>query len=307
MLNHRLTNGAIAGRKQQTAVKQTVERPTKTKSWYPNHSYPRHQPYSSPIPSQQIIHDLDDWLKPLTTVFDDTPELDMSCQDETLSAAQLEHYPTQVSPLIPGRSGLMVHVSLFRHTIRRHHFHYQRFVSARQWWRSPPQKILRFFKIPTKILFQVNQMMTTRTTMKTICPNTIDVPTRVATASTVMSVEMWLFTVESPWSILGRGRGGRGHLAATSTRLPPSTHFVRPQPLVKSHSRSQLYSTSISSMHRHRSTDSLAMELERTYAAALPRYYGTRQGQTTTATDYGDFRISMGGQSCPRKLLSLLV
>ena len=103
--------------------------------------------------------------------------------------------------------------------------------------------------------------------------------------------------------ILGRGRGGRGHLTSTNTRLPPSTHFVRPQPLVKSHSRSQLYSSSVSSMHRHRSTDSLAMELERTYAAALPRYYGTRQGQTTTATDYGDFRISMNGRSCALNFL----
>lgn len=112
MLNHRLTNGSIFGRKQQTAVKQTVERPTKTKSWLQHHSNSRHHPYSPPIPSQQIIHDVDDWLKPLTTVFDDTPELDLSCQEETLSAVQLEHYPTQVSTLILNRSVLLAHVSV---------------------------------------------------------------------------------------------------------------------------------------------------------------------------------------------------
>ena len=132
MLNHRLTNGSIFGRKQQTAVKQTVERPTNTKSWFQNHSNSRHHPYSSPIPSQQIIHDVDDWLKPLTTVFDDTPELDLSCQEETLSAVQLEHYPTQVSTFIIDLCGWCISLShpLCRHTTPPHHFHCQRFANG---------------------------------------------------------------------------------------------------------------------------------------------------------------------------------
>ncbi|CAF3120987.1 unnamed protein product, partial [Rotaria sp. Silwood2] len=38
----------------------------------------------------------------------------------------------------------------------------------------------------------------------------------------------------------GRGRGGRGHhLTSTNSRLPPSTHFVRPQPEINSHARSK--------------------------------------------------------------------
>ncbi len=92
----------------------------------------------------------------------------------------------------------------------------------------------------------------------------------------------------------GRGRGGRGHLTSTTTRLPPSTHFVRPQPEPTSPSRSQLYSTSI---NNHRA-NSLEIELQRTYATTLPRYYGTRNGQSINATDYGDFRISMLFKRC---------
>jgi hypothetical protein len=92
----------------------------------------------------------------------------------------------------------------------------------------------------------------------------------------------------------GRGRGGRGHLTSTNTRLPPSTHFVRPQPETTSHSDSQLYSSSSSvGIHRHRDTNSLDIELERTYATVLPRYYGTRNGQSINSTEYGDFHISM--------------
>jgi hypothetical protein len=90
----------------------------------------------------------------------------------------------------------------------------------------------------------------------------------------------------------GRGRGGRGHLTSTNTRLPPSTHFVRPQPETTSHSDSQLYSSSVG-IHRHRDTNSLDIELERTYATVLPRYYGTRNGQSINSTEYGDFHISM--------------
>jgi len=88
--------------------------------------------------------------------------------------------------------------------------------------------------------------------------------------------------------VLGRGRGGRGHLNSTNTRLPPSTHFVRPQPESTSRSRSQFYS---STMNHHRS-NSLEIELEHTYASALTRYYGTRNGQAPNSSDYGDFRIS---------------
>jgi hypothetical protein len=89
----------------------------------------------------------------------------------------------------------------------------------------------------------------------------------------------------------GRGRGGRGHLTSTTTRLPPSTHFVRPQPEPTSHS--QFYSTSSSSINNHHRANSLEIEFQRNYATTLSRYYGTRSGQSINASDYGDFRISM--------------
>jgi hypothetical protein len=144
-----------------------------------------------------------------------------------------------------------------------------------------------------KILFLVNPMMMM---MKIIYPNMIDVHIIVLIMLMVLLVEVGLVKIiyiEKNFSILGRGRGGRGHLTSTNTRLPPSTHFVRPQPELTSHSRSQLYSSSSTGLHHHHDTDSLEIELERTYAAALPRYYGTRNGQSTNSTDYGDFRISM--------------
>ena len=93
---------------------------------------------------------------------------------------------------------------------------------------------------------------------------------------------------------LGRGRGGRGHLTSTNIRLPPSTHFVRPQPEISSQSRSKLYSLpSTSNHHHHCDANSLKLDFEHNYATTLPRYYGTRNGQITNSTDYGDFRISM--------------
>lgn len=95
---------------------------------------------------------------------------------------------------------------------------------------------------------------------------------------------------------LGRGRGGGrgGHLTSTTTRLAPSTHFVRPQSTQDSRLRSQIHSTSISNtqQHQHRSIGALATEIERTYAALLPRFYGTRNGQPTSGNDYGNFQIS---------------
>lgn len=82
----------------------------------------------------------------------------------------------------------------------------------------------------------------------------------------------------------GRGRGGRGHAISATNRLPPSTHFVRPQPETASHG-----STSVKN-HR---ANPLEVELQRSYATTLPRFYGTRNGQSTSSADYGDFRISM--------------
>jgi hypothetical protein len=87
MLQHRLTNGSSSSRKQQTAVKHTVDR-AKSKSW---HNDTINHPYSSSINYQD-----NNWLKPSTKIFDDTPELDLTCQEEMLTEAQLQNYPTQV-------------------------------------------------------------------------------------------------------------------------------------------------------------------------------------------------------------------
>ncbi|CAF0769266.1 unnamed protein product [Didymodactylos carnosus] len=91
-----------------------------------------------------------------------------------------------------------------------------------------------------------------------------------------------------------RGRGGGGGRFLFSA----TTHFVRPQPSRFDNnplSRSQLFTSSL----RYSSTgrrgkggnDSLEMELERSYALALPRYYGVKNGQGNDPTDYGDFRV----------------
>ena len=93
MLQHRFVNGSTSIRKQQTAVKQTIERP-KTKSWSnPLHSHRSH-PYSvTPATTNPDDHD---WFKSSSQLFDETPELELSCQEEPLSEAQQKHFPTQV-------------------------------------------------------------------------------------------------------------------------------------------------------------------------------------------------------------------
>jgi hypothetical protein len=93
MLQHRITNGSSSGRKQQTALKQTVDRP-KIQSWHNNNINHRNHPYSS---SSTIHNQTNHWLKSSTKIFDDNPELDLTCQEETLTEAQLQNYPTQVS------------------------------------------------------------------------------------------------------------------------------------------------------------------------------------------------------------------
>lgn len=99
MLQNRMTNGFSSGRKQQTAVKQTVDRP-KNKPWHNNNNninY-RNHPYLSPSINlnHQLINEDNHWLKSSTKIFDDTPELELVCQEEMLSEAQLQNYPTQV-------------------------------------------------------------------------------------------------------------------------------------------------------------------------------------------------------------------
>ncbi len=90
MLQNRFPNGLSSGRKQQTAVKHTVDRP-KNISWYnDNINHQNHHP--------SIILNPEDnnWLKSSTKIFDDIPELELTCQDDMLSEVQLQNYPTQV-------------------------------------------------------------------------------------------------------------------------------------------------------------------------------------------------------------------
>ena len=91
MLQHRITNGLPSGRKQQTAVKQTVDRPT-LHFWHTDSTNHRIHPYHQ----HQHVNETSHWLKPPTKILDDTPELDLTCQEEMLSEAQLQNYPTQV-------------------------------------------------------------------------------------------------------------------------------------------------------------------------------------------------------------------
>lgn len=105
MQQHRLNNGSIPARKQQTAVKHTVDRP-KVKSWLYNstHQYRTHPyPNSLSSSSSSTIHQIasitsDDhsWSKSSTRILDETPDLELFCQEEALSEAQMKHYPTQV-------------------------------------------------------------------------------------------------------------------------------------------------------------------------------------------------------------------
>lgn len=143
-------------------------------------------------------------------------------------------------------------------------------------------------------------MMMMMMTMRIIYQNMIVVHTIVLVMLMVVLVEVRVNLVyhrktEKYLSIFeGRGRGGRGHhLTSTNNRLPPSTHFVRPQPETNFQTRSKPYSTLSLDNHRHHNRDSIDIELSRTYANALLRYYGTRNGQTINSNDYGDFRISM--------------
>jgi hypothetical protein len=98
MFQHRIPNGLSSGRKQQTAVKHTVDRP-KTKSWYNENTSHGNHPYlpSSIIHHHQIINDDSNWLKSSTKIFDDIPELELTCQEEMLTETQLQNYPSQVN------------------------------------------------------------------------------------------------------------------------------------------------------------------------------------------------------------------
>ncbi len=98
MFQYRLSNGLSSGRKQQTAVKQTVDRP-KSKTWYKDTINYRNHPYSPPsiVHNHQLNNEDQNWLKSSTKIFDNTPELDLTCQEETLTDVQLQNYPTQVN------------------------------------------------------------------------------------------------------------------------------------------------------------------------------------------------------------------
>jgi len=99
MLHQRLSNGFSSGRKQQTAVKQTVDRlKSKTLPSHDTISHRTHPYYSSSSvnSNNQLINEDNHWLKSTTKLFDETPELDLTCQEEMLSEAQLQNYPTQV-------------------------------------------------------------------------------------------------------------------------------------------------------------------------------------------------------------------
>ena len=97
MFQHRIPNGLTSGRKQQTALKQTVDR-LATKSWYKDTINHRNHPYpsSSIVYNHQSTNEDTNWLKSSSKTFDDTLELELICQEETLTEAQLQNYPTQV-------------------------------------------------------------------------------------------------------------------------------------------------------------------------------------------------------------------
>ncbi len=129
MFQHR-TNGLSSGRKQQTAVKRTIDRP-KPKSWYNDNTNHRTHPYasSSIIFNHQLINEDNNWLKSSTRIFDDSPELELTCQEETLTEAQLQNYPTQVEnfELLPRK------YFIFRHMIQLLLFHYPLYENVHQY------------------------------------------------------------------------------------------------------------------------------------------------------------------------------
>lgn len=99
MFQHRLANGLSSGRKPQTAVKQTVDRP-KPKSWSNDSSITqRNHSYLSQSTglSNQFMNEDNSWLKFSTKPSDNTLELDLTCEEDTLSECQLQNYPTQVN------------------------------------------------------------------------------------------------------------------------------------------------------------------------------------------------------------------
>ncbi len=94
MFQHRFPNNFSSGRKQQTALKHTIDR---SKTWSKDTNNSRSHPYlpSSIIHNHQLINeDNNNWLKSSNT--NDTPELELICQEEMLTDAQLQNYPTQV-------------------------------------------------------------------------------------------------------------------------------------------------------------------------------------------------------------------
>ena len=97
MFSHRISNGLSSGRKQQTAVKRTVDRP-KPQTYSKDTINHRHHPYASPpINSHhQIITEDTSWSKPSVKIFSDTPELNLICQEDPLTEAQLKNHPIQV-------------------------------------------------------------------------------------------------------------------------------------------------------------------------------------------------------------------
>ncbi|UJR35562.1 hypothetical protein I4U23_028315 [Adineta vaga] len=248
MLQNRITNGSSTVRKQQTAVKQTVDRP-KIHSWHNDTSSHRTHPYHN----HQLINETNNWLKSSTKIFDETPELDLTCQEEMLSETQLQNYPTQAYdptaplPLPTVRKSISVLKKLPAQDIDILRDHDEDFIPSESDDDDDddenylPEHDRRPYNRSNHVNGNVGR---------------------------------------------GRGRGGRHHLTSTTSRLPPSTHFVRPQPSPIPQSPSSSV-TNNNNNHHHHQTDSL----NRTYASALTRFYGTRNGQLMNSTDYEDFRI----------------
>ena len=126
MLQNRLSNGLSAVRKQQTAVKQTVDRP-KLHSWHSDASSHRNHSYQN----HQFSNETNNWLKASPKTVDDTPELELTCQEDMLTDTQLQNYPTQVVSSHISRK--KIYFELFRRMIQQLHYPYQLFVDAHQY------------------------------------------------------------------------------------------------------------------------------------------------------------------------------
>ncbi|CAF1147328.1 unnamed protein product [Adineta ricciae] len=245
MLQNRLSNGSSTVRKQQTAVKQTVDRP-KLHSWHNDASSHRNHSYQN----HHFSNETNNWLKSSPKIVDDTPELELTCQEDMLTDTQLQNYPTQAyDPTAP----------------------------------LPLPAVRRRTSVLKKVPTQDIEIL--RDQDEDFIPSESD--------DDDDDDENYLPEHDRrPYNRAshvngsigrGRGRGGRGHLTSTVNRLPPSTHFVRPQPSPTP----QLHSLSTMTNHRHQQIDAL----DRTYASALTRFYGTRNGQLVDSSSYGDFRI----------------